>query len=454
MSKLSKRLLNFSTRHARSVCLELSLNAALCAFTMAMMGFFIVHQPACWAQEDPSAHRAELIEQGFLPLFDGESLAEWDVKEGHRGHWVVRNGIIDYDGKATGETFDDRSLWTKEAYSDFVLYAEWRLPAEPTMKPHPVVLTNGDFALDEKGERKTVMRLDAGDSGILLRGTTRCQANIWSQNLGSGEINAYRKDQSLPDGLRKKYIPSKRADRPFGEWNRFLITMREDRITVVLNGEKVIDEARLPGVPRRGPIGLQHHGDPIQFRNLWIKPAQSEFEDFLAGKTLAEDFEVYWDGGATWSLKNGVLRGENPSRISWIFTKQSYSDFILTLDFRLSKGGNGGVCIRFPWPESGDTSQGPAFLGYECQITETGEANATGSIYELARASGNRPIHRPGAWNHYRIYAKGDHLVTYVNGRKTAETHADRSYSGRLGFQVHEPAEWIEYRNLKLKLIR
>jgi len=38
-----------------------------------------------------------------------------------------------------------------------------------------------------------------------------------------------------------------------------------------LNGEVVIDKARLPGVPRRGPIALQHHGDPIQFANLYIK---------------------------------------------------------------------------------------------------------------------------------------------------------------------------------------
>ena len=34
---------------------------------------------------------------------------------------------------------------------------------------------------------------------------------------------------------------------------------------------KVIENAELPGVPARGPIGLQHHGDPIQFANLYLK---------------------------------------------------------------------------------------------------------------------------------------------------------------------------------------
>ena len=48
--------------------------------------------------------------------------------------------------------------------------------------------------------------------------------------------------------------------------------MKGELLTVVLNGKTVIDRARLPGVPKRGPIALQHHGDPIQFANLYINP--------------------------------------------------------------------------------------------------------------------------------------------------------------------------------------
>jgi len=152
------------------------------------------------------------------------------------------------------------------------------------------------------------------------------------------------------------------------------------------------------------------------------------------------------------------LRGEHPSEISWIFSKGIFADFLLSFDFRLSKGGNAGVCIRLPWPENGDTSTGPAFLGYECQIVDTGEVNPTGSIYGVARAyetdPWHRPIHKPGNWNHCRIYAMGDHLVTYVNRIKTAETHSGRSATGRIGFQVHAPAKWVEYRNVRLKVIQ
>jgi hypothetical protein len=64
------------------------------------------------------------------------------------------------------------------------------------------------------------------------------------------------------------------ADRPLGEWNVFLITLKGDQMTVDLNGVRVIDAARLPALPARGPIGLQHHGDPVQFRELWVKPLE------------------------------------------------------------------------------------------------------------------------------------------------------------------------------------
>ena len=71
--------------------------------------------------------------------------------------------------------------------------------------------------------------------------------------------------------IRAALTPKVKADKALGEWNRFRITMKGDRLTVVLNGKVVIENAQLPGIPERGPIALQHHGDPIQFPNLYIK---------------------------------------------------------------------------------------------------------------------------------------------------------------------------------------
>jgi hypothetical protein len=217
---------------------------------------------------------AELTQQGFKPLFDGKSLAGWDVKPWHEGHWIAKDGVIDYDGKSKVKRFDDATLWTRGKYGDFVLYVEWRLPAKPELKPQPIVLFNGDFLMQEDNPRQRVTRLrpDAGDSGILMRGVLRCQANIWSQELGSGEVNGYRTNPKMPQEIRRACIPIRKADRPLGEWNVFEITLRGDRMTVVLNGEKVVDTPPLPDLPSTGPIGLQHHGNPVQFRQIFIKP--------------------------------------------------------------------------------------------------------------------------------------------------------------------------------------
>ena len=215
----------------------------------------------------------ELRRDGFAPLVDGASLAEWDVKPWHAGHWVARDGVIDYDGRLPRKRGQDASLWTKRDFGDCELYVEWRLPADPEMKPHPIVLYNGDFLMqeDHPRQRETRLRPDAGDSGLYFRGTMKCQANIWSQELGSGEINGYRTDKSMPPEVRRACIPIKKADRPLGEWNAFLVTLQGDGIAIALNGQQVVAVPHLPDLPARGPIALQHHGDPVQFRNMWIK---------------------------------------------------------------------------------------------------------------------------------------------------------------------------------------
>jgi len=215
----------------------------------------------------------DLRQAGFVSLFDGRTLDGWNVQAWHEGHWTVTDSVIDYDGQTKRHKGQDPNLWTSKSYGDFTLYVEWCLPCEPEMKPQPIVLYNGDFLMqvDNSKARETRLALDAGDSGILLRGVLKCQANIWSQSLGSGEINGYRTDRSLPQEIRRACIPIRNADRPLGEWNAFEITMKGETMTVVLNGQKVIDAAQLPGVPPTGPTGLQHHGDRVQFRNIFVK---------------------------------------------------------------------------------------------------------------------------------------------------------------------------------------
>ena len=113
--------------------------------------------------------------------------------------------------------------------------------------------------------------MDAGDSGIYLRGSSKSQVNIWCWPVGSGEVYGYRTDASMPPEVKAGVTPRVNADAPIGEWNRFEITMVGERLTVALNGQTVLEEARLPGVAATGPIALQRHGAAIEFANIYIR---------------------------------------------------------------------------------------------------------------------------------------------------------------------------------------
>jgi hypothetical protein len=203
--------------------------------------------------------------EGFVALFNGKDLVGWqgniDVKQRakldrvelfnlqqmrtRRAHenWSVKDGVIHCTGKG------GISLQTTKDYGNFELMIDWKI---------------------EKG----------GDSGIYLRGQPQVQ--IWdSDNLAKGlEADAGKGSGGLwnnPKGDKAKE-PLKKADKPVGEWNTFHITMVGDEVTIKLNGELVVDKGKLPNyfdkgqpLPAKGPIELQIHGNPLWFKNIYIK---------------------------------------------------------------------------------------------------------------------------------------------------------------------------------------
>jgi len=209
-------------------------------------------------------------DRGFRSLYNGLDLRGFKQAPGNKGHWNAKDWILDYDGKSEAKG-DDRNLWTEEEFGNFTLIVDWRLPDKPTADNVPVILPDGSEANDAMGKPLTVPVMDAGDSGIYLRSVSKSQINIWNWPVGSGEIWGYRRDNNMPPEVRSGATPILNADNPVGQWNRFEITAIGDKVTVVLNGKTVIREARLPGLPERGPIALQHHGDHIQFANIYIK---------------------------------------------------------------------------------------------------------------------------------------------------------------------------------------
>ncbi len=266
--------------HYRVVCndsdIKLAVNGKVVSggsHTIPRMGYICLeaegsecHFKNIRIKELPSTHpRPEEIAplaEGFTSLYTGLNLDGWKHTPPHETHWEAKDWILDYDGKCDAP---DPHLWTEKSYRDFILICDWRWSGKGSPKSYPAILPNGETAATE--EEVT----DAGDSGIYLRGNDKSQVNIWCRNIGSGEVYGYRTDPKLPAAIHAAVTPKLKADQPIGEWNRFIITLKGDRLTVELNGQTVIHDAQLPGVPREGPIALQHHGSPIQFANFYIK---------------------------------------------------------------------------------------------------------------------------------------------------------------------------------------
>jgi hypothetical protein len=226
----------------------LSLTSSL--FVILIVGFAQCSAAAA-ADNSPPA--------GFEAVFNGRDLAGWKglvskpserakmsreqlaeaqgkADQKMRDHWKVEDGALVYDGKGD-------SLCTTKDYGDFELLVDWKI-------------------------------LDKGDSGIYLRGSPQVQ--IWdpavsapAKGIGSGGLFNNQKHPSKP---------SKSADKPVGEWNSFKIRMVGDKVSVWLNDVLVVDNVVLENYWERdkpiyptGQIELQHHGNTLYFKNIYVK---------------------------------------------------------------------------------------------------------------------------------------------------------------------------------------
>jgi hypothetical protein len=210
---------------------------------------------------NPKGDEVQPEAEAFKTIYNGVNLDGWKAEPG----WAAQDWVLNHDG--TG----DKHLWTEKSYGDFEMIIDWRLTRKPVKKKWPIILPSGDEAKNADGSVKETEVDDAGDSGLFLRGSEKAHINMFCLPVGSGEVWPYRTDPAMPPEVRIACTPRKRADKPPGQWNRFHITMKGDRLSVVLNDQTVIDNAQLPSVPSSGPIGLQHEDGPVQFSNLFIK---------------------------------------------------------------------------------------------------------------------------------------------------------------------------------------
>ncbi len=207
--------------------------------------------------------------EGFKQMLNGKDLGGWKVTEENKEVWSVNALHVVAKAGVKGSKLD---LWSEKNYKDFTLVADWKFRTPPVKKTVNKIAPNGEEpVLGPEGKPEQIEVEEPADSGIYLRGSSKAQVNIWVRPIGSGDIRGYRVDKTLPMDIRTACTPKLNADAKPGQWNRFFITLKGDRCTIVLNEQTIIENAQLPGIAAEGPIALQYHHDEIEFANLFIK---------------------------------------------------------------------------------------------------------------------------------------------------------------------------------------
>ena len=286
-----------------------------------------------------------------------------------------------------------------------------------------------------------------GDSGVYLRGAPQVQ--IWDPT----DEKAHKHGAQLGSGALWNNSPGKPgkdplvlADKPAGEWNTLRVVMVGARVSVWLNGKQTVDHAtienyydRKAALAAKGPICLQTHGAPIRWRNVAIREiAGEEASRILSAKAAAgyksifngKDFTGWAGPVENYEVVDGAIRCKT-GKGGTPYYDQDLTDFAVRLEFKLPKGGNNGLALRYPG--TGNT----AYVGMcELQVLDDNYDKVKGKIdprqvhgsaYGMVGAQ--RGFQRPDR----RMELPGSHgRRLHAQGRAQRLRHPrDRSRQGR-----------------------
>jgi hypothetical protein len=364
--------------------------------------------------ETPNALTAEEIADGWILLFDGESLFGW--KPAGKADWKVDGGVI------TASQGDPGLLVTTSQFGNYTLKVDFRSTAD----------TN---------------------SGVFLRTSPKPGPNDVATKCYEVNIAESGKNEYSTGSL----VQRQKADGPHDstDWQSFEVTADGGHFTVKLGGQTVCDYTD-PKPLGRGYIGLQFRAGKIEFRNVKLKPlgTQSLFngKDLTGWKTYPDMATVSAVTPEGWiNVKNG--RGQ-------LETEGQYGDFTLQLEACVNgKGLNSGVFFR--------SIPGESMNGYECQIQNVYEEPdptkpahcVTGGFFRFQDA--RKIVANDLEWFNLTLHADGNHMAAWVNGypvsdwtdRRAANKNPRKGLRlepGTIQLQGHDPTTDLSVRNLRI----
>jgi hypothetical protein len=187
-----------------------------------------------------------------------------------------------------------------------------------------------------------------------------------------------------------------------------------------------------------------------------LPKTEEGYIDLFNGEDL-EGWEIFANKD-DFKIQDGVIHCETGDGGQILYyTKEAFEDFILVVEWRVSKGGNSGVFFRAPKVEA------PWIDAWEVQISNEqpprDDAHTTGSLYNYAAVS-PRIDATPEEWHTFTIRCEGGQIQVQLDGTQiveydqaSADETKDKPLKGFVGLQdSHGPAgTWIEYRTIKIK---
>lgn len=425
----------------------------------------------------------------WIHLIDGNTLNGWTILGGNASYKVEYGVIIGTTVANSPNTF----LTTNNHYGDFILELDYKV--NPSMNSGIQIRSNSLPAYRNGNVHGYQVEIDPS-----LR--------AWS----GGIYDEQRR------GWLNPLTDTPKAQKAFkqNEWNHFRIEAIGDTIKTWIN--KVPAAYLIDDKTASGFIGLQVHGIPkdkkagtqIKWKNIKIitdppfkysrKSSLTPIntKNKLTIKEQKNGWKMLWDGktaagwrGAKltqfpksgWKINNGDLtlqasNGGESLAGGDIVTTESYGDFELKVDFKLSSGANSGI----KYYVDTNINKGPgSSIGLEYQILDDDlhpdakkgshkGSRTVSSLYDLIQANPNKPIKPIGEWNSAYITSKKGHVEHWLNGVKVLEYErgsanflklvSESKYvkwpnfgtltNGKILLQDH--GDKVSFRNIKIKV--
>lgn len=384
---------------------------------------------------------------GWTNLFDGKTLNGWKKITGSADYKIEGDAIVGITVPNSPNTF----LVTEKEYGDFVLELEVKIED-----------TTSNSGIQLRSHYNPEMNNGRGGKGRVYG--YQYELDPSSRRWTGGIYDEARREWLYPLSLN----PGAQNAFKLGEYNKVRVECIGNTIKTWVNGQSaayVVDT-----VDRKGFIALQVHaipkaeeaGEKIYWRNIRIqttniKPAAFSkgiyVADFVPNTLTAyeksDGWKLLFDGKTSngwvgaykntfptkgWEIKDGTLtvlasNGAESTNGGDIVTKEEYSAFDLSFDFKFTPGANSGVKYFVTLTENNAGSA----IGLEYQILDDtlhpdaklgrGGDRTLASLYDLIKADKQkRFIHQPGGWNTGRIVVTPDnHVIHYLNGLKVLE---------------------------------